>query len=418
VTPVRAIRRAGAAALVAAMWLLATAGGAAAAPWPEQYWFGRLSVEQAWTLSRGAGVTVAVIDTGVVDRVPSLTGQVLPGIDLTGSGGDGRSDPGQSAGTPGFTYSHGTDMAALIAGRSDVAGLVGIAPEAKILPVKVFARTGDGSFNDDEVAQGIRYAADHGAQIINLSLAGSAQCAANVAAAVAYAYAKDVIVVAGAGNVPGPVQSPANCPGALAVTASDADFRAWSGNATGPEVDFTATGVDMPQITLEGGKLTGASGTSDAAAITSGIFALIRSAYPAEPARRIVARAIDTAKNNLGAPGRIGDAQGYGQPLPLQAIQKSLPADAPNPIYDRFDAQIAASSPTPTPSGTVGTSDPQPGPTVTVGADDAAGDGPPTAVIALAAVGGVLVLAMVGAMALRRGRAGGPPSAPPPAAPR
>ena len=405
----RALRRTLALLAVSAVAILATAGGAGAAPWAEQYWFSRLSIDQAWTLSRGAGVTVAVIDTGVVDTVPSLTGQVLPGIDLTGGGGDGRSDAGQSA-APGFTYSHGTNMAALIAGRSDVEGLVGIAPDARILPIKVFAKTGDAAFNDDEVAEGIRYAVDNGAQIVNLSLAGSADCAPNVADAVAYAYAKGVIVVAGSGNAVGPVQSPANCPGALAVTASDASFRPWSGNATGPEVAFTSVGVDMPQLTLEGGKLTGASGTSDAAATASGIFALLRSAHPAESARQIVARVIATAKNDLGRPGRIGDAQGYGQPLPLQGIQATLPADAANPIYDAFDRVLGAG---PGPSGSMTTAGggSSPEPSAVAGSDSDAPSDPPVALIVLGAAVLVGVLA-TGAAVARRGRRGPPP--PPP----
>jgi hypothetical protein len=414
----RGLRRGGAAFLASAAALLVAAGGAQAAPWPEQYWFNRLSIDQAWTLSRGAGVTVAVIDTGVVDTVPSLVGQVLPGIDLTGAGGDGRSDAGQSA-APGFTYSHGTNMAALIAGRADVPGLVGIAPDAKILPIKVFARTGRTEENSGAVAKGIRYAVDSGAQIINLSLAAPAACPADEADAVAYAYARGVIVVAGTGNVAGPVQSPANCPGALAVTASDVNFVPWADNATGPEVAFTSVGVDTPELTLEGGKLTGASGTSAAAATTSGVFALLRSAYPSESARQIVARAILTAKNGLGRPGRIGDQQGYGQPLPLQGMQAAPGANASNPIYDAFDKELktttsAPSSPVPSGTGSSPAPSPSSGGTVPFGGAGHSTDGSGSALVPIAAIGaGVAVLAVIIIFVIRSRRRAAGPTGPP-----
>ena len=142
----------------------------------------------AWAASTGAGVTVAVVDSGVDAGHPDLAGQVLPGTDLvTGTSGV-SSDPN----------GHGTHVAGTIAALTgNGVGVAGLAPDAKILPVRVLAENGSGMMS--AVATGITWAADQGAQVINMSLGATAQVTA-VTNAIAYARSKGVVVVAAAGN--------------------------------------------------------------------------------------------------------------------------------------------------------------------------------------------------------------------------
>ncbi|MEW2226776.1 S8 family serine peptidase, partial [Streptomyces sp. NPDC007044] len=187
-----------------------------------------LHAESAWRTSQGAGVTVAVLDTGVDATHPDLTGQVLTGKDMVGFGA-GRGDRSWAR--------HGTGMAAIIAGHGHGpghdSGVMGIAPKAKILPVRVIledkdpqrskARTSKGNALPD----GIRWAVDHGADVINLSLGDDSATAAPVAAedeAIRYALGKGVVVVASAGNGGEEADRssyPAAYPGVIAVAAVD-----------------------------------------------------------------------------------------------------------------------------------------------------------------------------------------------------
>lgn len=323
--------------VLAAGLVFATAPPAGAA-WPEQWWLTRLDTAKAWTVSKGAGVTVAVIDTGVVP-VGDLSGRVLPGVNLVGSG-DGRSDPGDGCKEAGGCYSHGTQMALLIAGTAAGKGFQGIAPEAKILPVKVSPRTGIG-IETEPLVHGIRWAVDHGADVINIAIGSSGSCPDAVGAAIKYAYQHDVIVVVSSGNDGSSVMGDiASCPGALAVGATDPQFsRALSSNY-GPLLDFVDPGTPNVQETESGAKLPGgrsSGGTSDSAAIASGTFALIRSHFPHMSARDVVTHALWNVHNGLGRFGvRINDELGYGEILPYHAMADRLPTDAANPIYDRW----------------------------------------------------------------------------------
>ena len=175
-------------------------------------------------------------DVGQLRRTAlgDLRGNVLPGLDATGR------NPGARYETPNCgtaKFGHGTDMAILIAGTGRGAGLKGVAPRAKILPVSVSTGT---HFQADLVANGITLAVDHGAKIINLSLGAVSECDAAERASIVYAYRHDVIVVASAGDAPGPVATPANCPGALAMGGVDSAFQPWTQTPAGPEIDFVA----------------------------------------------------------------------------------------------------------------------------------------------------------------------------------
>lgn len=289
----------------------------------EQWHLKTLNIADAWSRgnSTGAGVTVAVIDSGVDSRHVDLQGQVLPGLDLVDARGDADTD----------LVGHGTTVAALIAGKDDANGVVGIAPKAKILPVRVLDQ--ENRYDDAMiVAKGVRWAVDKGARVINLSLGGSGSSPA-LAAALDYAFAKDVVVVACTGNASASsatgVWYPAREPGVLAVAGMERDGDVlWSGSITGKETVVTA-----PATELLGARPSGywrVQGTSFAAPMVSGTAALIRSRWPTMPAGEVVNRIIRTAEDR-GPAGR--DAMyGYGLVNPTGALTAEIPAVASNPL--------------------------------------------------------------------------------------
>jgi serine protease len=254
-----------------------TPGGALDNPSPgatdsvraEEWPLKTLDVTDAWNYANGSGVTVAVIDSGVDATHEDLVGQVLPGLDLVDPEGDGDTD----------LVGHGTTVAAIIAGRSDdSAGVVGIAPKAKILPVRVLDE--QNRYNDAMiVAKGVRWAVDHGARVINLSLGGNGSSAA-LGAALDYAFAKDVVVVACTGNTSASTSSevwyPAREPGVIAVAGMEKDStQLWSGSITGAQTVVTAPATQI--VGARPGGYWRVQGTSFAAPMVSATAALIRS---------------------------------------------------------------------------------------------------------------------------------------------
>ncbi len=319
----------------------------------EQWHLKTLNVNGAWTYSSGAGVTVAVIDSGVDAKHVDLQGQVLRGLDLVDAKGGADTD----------LVGHGTTVAAIIAGKDDDAGVMGIAPKAKILPVRVLDQ--ENRYDDAMiVAKGVRWAVDHGARVINLSLGGSGSSAA-LAAALDYAFAKDVVVVACTGNASASsttgVWYPAREPGVLAVAGLERDGDVlWSGSITGKETVVTA-----PATQLVGARPSGywrVQGTSFAAPMVSGVAALIRSRWPTMPAGEVVSRIVKTAKDR-GPAGRDSE-YGFGMVDPTGALTAEVPAVSTNPLdtapppgVARFGSAPvsgqAQSAPDPT-AGTVG----------------------------------------------------------------
>ncbi|MET7932749.1 type VII secretion-associated serine protease mycosin [Streptomyces sp. NPDC005322] len=284
-----------------------------------------LQVHEAWQTTKGAGVTVAVLDTGVDAQHPDLAGQVLPGKDLIGFGAR-RGDRAWAR--------HGTAMAGIIAGRGHGAagseGVLGVAPRAKILPVRVIledtdpARKKARSSRGSALADGIRWAADHGADVINLSLGDDSESAHPEAAedaAVQYALRKGAVVVASAGNggEKGDRASyPAAYPGVIAVTAVDrygsrAAFstRRWYATVCAPGVDVVI--ADPDKRYYEGW------GTSAAAAFASGSVALVRAAHPELSPRQVRQLLAQTAQD--GPTGGRSDELGAGLVNPAAAIK-------------------------------------------------------------------------------------------------
>jgi serine protease len=288
----------------------------------QQWQLKTLDVAAAWTYASGQGVTVAVVDSGVDATHVDLAGQVLPGADFVDPGGDGDTD----------LVGHGTTVAAIIAGRGDdSAGVEGIAPKARILPVRVLDQ--NNRYDDAMiVAKGVRWAVDHGARVINLSLGGNGSSAA-LAAALDYAFARDVVVVACTGNVspssPPGVWYPAREPGVLAVAGMERDGDVlWSGSITGPETVVTA-----PATQIVGARPSGywkVQGTSFAAPMVSATAALIRSRWPTMSAAEVINRIIRTARDR-GAPGR-DSRYGFGIVDPGAALTADVPDVATNPL--------------------------------------------------------------------------------------
>lgn len=330
-------------------------------PQPDEWWFSAWGIQRyVWPRTTGSGVTVAVLDTGVNASLPELNGVVLKGGDTADRKSDGRQDLDDHDG------GHGTGMAALIAGQGGgTTGYVGIAPGAKILPVHVTSDLGDKYGSFEAIADGIRFAVDHDAKVINISLGITStmlddHCDPGVQKAIAYAVRHDVVVVASAGNsgtTSNWPELPASCAGVLAVGAIERTLRPWQASQRQPYVAVAAPGADTGTIGKRGQYYPQSRGTSIAAALTSGAVALIRSLNPHMPARTVVQRLIATAKP-IGS-GKWNDQTGYGAIQITSAMDPkrySVPASAPNPVYDAFDrwqkAQNALSRGIPSPPGT------------------------------------------------------------------
>lgn len=295
-------------------------------PRTEEWWFGAWEItNKVWPLSRGDGVTVAVIDTGVQADLPDLKGVVLRGVEFdTRKRGDGRQDLDTEKG------GHGTAMAALIAGQGLGAGMVGLAPKSKILPVSAAI---------DNQVKTIHYAVDHGAKVINISSGVAlAHCPDEVQQALEYAIEHDVVIVAAAGNDGDAAESgytPANCAGVLAVGAVSANLEPWKESTPGDNVMVAAPGVMVGSIGRAGIFEGDHSGTSQATALTSAVVALVRAKYPKMSGRQVVQRIVATTKDI--PPAGWDKKTGYGAIIPYLALTANVPNDATNPVYDKHD---------------------------------------------------------------------------------
>jgi subtilisin family serine protease len=313
----------------------------AAAPGPPghtEWWFDSWHVQQLWADGvRGQGIVIGEIDTGVNADLPTLAGNVLPGKDFGSEGGDGRTDRDMDL------FGHGTAMASLMVGHAGQDDILGVAPDAKVLPVAVpITGTTDDAGGEANVAllQAIRWAADHGARIISMSLGaprdpgtGVRSCPEQEQDAVDYALTKGAIVVAAGGNSGAqgsPIEEPSVCLGVVSVGAVDAGNVVPSWSSRHPYLTVTAPGVNVPTVGRVQGQAFYGDGTSQAAAITSAGLALIWSKFPRLTGNQVVARLLATLD---GRRSTRDAAAGYGSVNIGSAIRATVPANAPNPVY-------------------------------------------------------------------------------------
>ncbi|MEU9078891.1 type VII secretion-associated serine protease mycosin [Kitasatospora sp. NPDC048538] len=296
---------------------------------------------KVWTISQGEGVLVGLVDSGVDQDHQDLTGQVLPGVDFSGGNTDGRVD----------SDGHGTAMASLIAGHGHgaQAGVLGLAPKAKILPVKVDTSSGRSDVQQNGLAQGIRFAVDHGAKVVNMSVGGASRFDSQSRAAVEYAISKDVVLVAAAGNSGDDrqgVQYPAAFPGVVAVAAVDSAGAVWDRSTRGVETTLAAPGVDIYQATAKSTASYGVgNGTSDATAYVSATAALIRARFPGLSAGQVINRMIKSASPPVDGSAVPNDRYGYGVVSPARALAVDPAVDGgarENPLVGRRESQGAA----------------------------------------------------------------------------
>ncbi|MCW3764986.1 S8 family serine peptidase [Paenarthrobacter ureafaciens] len=332
---------------------LATAPAAMADSWRDkEHWLKESGITNAWQVSKGAGVKVAIIDSGVDGNHPDLKGVVTGGADASKAGAPN----GQKS--IGAKPEHGTLVATMLAGRGHTTptaspsaspsaapttppaggpdGIVGVAPEAELLSVSTWLGSPNpgGKTDQEQIPDAVRWAVDNGAKVINISLGStSPDWPQSWDAAFLYAEQKDVVIVAAAGNrVGGNVQvgAPATIPGVLTVAGLDGDGKA--------SVDSSSQGISIgvaaPAEDLVGGIPGGGyaewAGTSGAAPIVSGVAALIRSKWPEMSAAQVINRIVSTAKD-AGAPGK-DPLYGYGILDAEAALKGTVPTTSTNPL--------------------------------------------------------------------------------------
>ncbi|WP_280862298.1 type VII secretion-associated serine protease mycosin [Streptomyces sp. SAI-144] len=294
-------------------------------PWSLQ----RVVLDQLWQDTKGKNVKVAVIDTGVDTVNAQLKGgAVANGKDFLHPGGNGKTDK----------VGHGTKVAGIIAARKlDGTGFIGLAPEATIIPIR--QNDDQGSGNVGTMIQAIKYAADAGAKVINISQDTASKMDPTVDTAfrgvIKYAQDQhDALIVAAAGNdgADGKIKEtyPAAYPGVLAVAASDRNNARAPFSQSGPFVGVAAPGIDMVSTVPVGGNCVD-QGTSFAAPYVSGVAALIRAKHPEWTYKQVITQIEQTADRTKA--GR-DDFVGWGVIDPAAAVNDDTTApsaDGPKP---------------------------------------------------------------------------------------
>ncbi|MFC5888674.1 type VII secretion-associated serine protease mycosin [Kitasatospora sp. CM 4170] len=401
----------------------------------QQWHLDAMHAPEMWKTTKGQGVTVAVVDGGFQLDHPDLVGQFLPGKDFSGLPG-GVGEP---------VNEHGTAMASLIAGSGkgrDGNGAYGLAPGAKILPLKIKTGAKGNAVSSaeffDQISQAVTYATDQGAKVISISQGMDATYAssddvAKANNAIAQARSKGALVVASVGNSGqsgNQVEYPGALPYVVGVGAVDQNSTTTAESERGPQVDLVAPGADMIDACPGGSGYCKSHGTSDATAITSASAALVWSVHKDWTANQVLRVLMNTAGKPVDGSART-DAVGYGTvrprialttpgdpgPADVYPIQEkaaeppaaSAPATASSPSASpQSTAPSAAGSPAPGGDGTpVGTPAAQP-------KADAASDSDSVVPVVAAVAGGLVLVAVVVFLVLRRR---GTASAAAPAAP-
>lgn len=313
-----------------------------------EYWLSDYGIQKAWEVSKGAGVKVAVIDSGIDGSHPDLRGVVVGGHDSSGAGQpDGQKPIGAKP-------EHGTLVATMLAGRGHTGnasgnpsgdpasapggpdGIVGVAPEAQIISASTWLGSPNpaGRPDTDQIPDAVRWAVGQGAKVINISLGSSSPVwPQSWDSAFLYAEQKDVVIVAAAGNRGGgnvEVGAPATIPGVLTVAGLDRQQKASLDSSS----QGISIGVAAPAEQLVGGLPGGQyaewAGTSGAAPIVSGVAALIRSKWPQMSAAQVINRIVSTARD-AGAPG-VDPIYGRGILDAAAALTADVPETGANPL--------------------------------------------------------------------------------------
>ncbi|WP_232531684.1 S8 family peptidase [Microbacterium halophytorum] len=299
-----------------------------------EYWLEDYGIKDAWETTKGEGATIAVIDTGIGDGADELEGAVVDGTDVSGNGADdGRTPVGI------IDREHGSLVGSVAAARGTAPGkgFVGVAPEADLLSISVgFGASASVPFVD-QVPEAMRWAVDHGADVINLSwTTNTLGWDESWDDAFLYAFENDVVVVVAAGNRGSGTDSvgaPATIPGVLAVGGVDEDGKI-SKDASTQGITIGVSGPSEPMLGLASdGTLMSWEGTSAAAPVVSGVAALIRSAHPQLDADNVINRIVKTARGVDGV--ELPDADyGYGLVDAEAAVEEDVDIVGANPVSD------------------------------------------------------------------------------------
>ncbi|MET0860995.1 MAG: S8 family serine peptidase [Microbacterium sp.] len=330
-----------------------------------EYWLDGNGITDAWKSTRGAGVRIAIIDTGIGRGPVEFDGAVVGGTDVSGVGSqDGRTPVGAVDGN------HGSWVGSLAASRGTGAttGMIGVAPEAQLLSVSVgFGSSATVPFAE-QIAEAIRWSVDNGADVINLSLTtNTPDWDASWDSAFLYAFDHDVVVVVAAGNRgsgTSRVGAPATIPGVLTVAGVDPNGKA----SVEASTQGITIGVSAPSEKLLGvsadGRIVQWDGTSGAAPIVAGIAALVRSAHPDLDAANVINRIIKTARPAAGASAVPDPLYGYGLVDAAAAVDAQVGTVTANPMGSLKDwiriYRRADSAPVPIPTAEPVVIDPLP----------------------------------------------------------
>ena len=326
----------------------------------EEYWLDDYGVRDAWKSATGKGVKIAVIDTGVDGSHQDLRGAVGEGTDVSGVG---RANGQEGLGAE---PEHGTLVASLAAGRGHgsenpdgpggTRGIIGVAPEAEILPVSLWVGSEHPGARDidEQIPDAVRWAVDHGANVINMSLGSNATGWPPAwDSAFAYAEEKGVLVVAAAGNRGSglnQVGAPATIPGVLSVGGVDRSRTAsWDSSSQGISIAVAGPSEEMVGA-IPGDGYARWSGTSATVPLVAGTAALIKQKHPDLTAAGIAQRIVDTA-HDAGAQGK-DPLYGYGILDVRAAVEDDVRISDINPLGSvrQWIAQNRPPSQTPTPS--------------------------------------------------------------------
>ncbi|MEU8923756.1 S8 family serine peptidase [Kitasatospora sp. NPDC048545] len=380
---------------------------------------------EMWKISKGQGITVAIVDGGFKLDHPDLVGQFLPGKDFSGAPG----------GVGAYADGHGTGIASLIAGTGKSGGgtgAYGLAPGVKVLPLKINNGAVSAALPSDffdQIGQAVNFAVDQGAKVINISQGMdaarfSAEDVGKLNGILAQARARGALVVASVGNqaqTGNPVSYPGGLPNVVGVGAVNRDAVATDESEQGPQVILAAPGMDIVAACVADTGYCQSHGTSDAAALVSASAALVWAVHKDWTANQILRVLINTSGKPNDGSVRNNDV-GYGGVRPRIALTDPGdpgPADvSPVPVTEPSPSSTpsrSASSPTPTSSVPSPTESPVGGaagaPTAQPKAGASSGSSSALPIVGGVVAGLVLLAGVVFVVVRRRRSAVVPPSA-------